>query len=67
MTHPPPLPESCELSKAQKEGQRLAQEVLDLQRELEACRAEARETAEQANMAKFQNQLLLDMVRSNYQ
>ena len=36
--------------------------MLELRQDLEACRAEAKESAEHANMANFQNQLLLDMV-----
>lgn len=59
------LPDSRELSKAQGDCQRLEREVLELRQDLETCRAEAREFAEHANMAKFQNQLLLDMVRSS--
>eukprot|EP00904_Undaria_pinnatifida_P004783 jgi/Undpi1/1434/HiC_scaffold_11.g04825.m1 len=41
---------------------RLEREVLELRQDLEACRAEAKESAEHANMANFQNQLLLDML-----
>lgn len=55
--------DSTELSKANEESQRLEQEVLQLRRDLEASRTETKESAEQANMAMFQNQLLLDMVR----
>lgn len=56
--------DSTELSKAQGECRRLEQEVLDLRRDLQLCRAAAKESAEKANMATFQNQLLLDMVRA---
>ncbi|CAM9177137.1 unnamed protein product, partial [Laminaria digitata] len=54
--------DSRELSKAQGDCQRLEREVLELRHDLETCRAEARESAEHANMVKFQNQLLLDML-----
>lgn len=54
--------ESRELSRACENCQRWEQEVRELRRELETCRTRARESAQQANMANFQNQVLLDMV-----
>lgn len=53
-------PDSRELAKTQRECKRLEQEVLEL-------RKEAKQSAEQANMVNFQNQLLIDMVREPQQ
>jgi len=55
-------PDSLELSKAQEECKRLEQEVLELRRDLDTSLKEAKQSAEQANMVNFQNQLLIDMV-----
>lgn len=44
----------------------MEQEVLELRRELEASLKEAKQSAEEANMANFQNQLLIDMVRAAF-
>lgn len=56
-------PDSRELAKTQGACKRLEQEVLELRRDLETCQKEAKQSAEEANMAIFQNQLLIDMVR----
>lgn len=56
--------DSPELSNTHREKQRLEQEVLELRRDLDASRGDAKESADHANMATFQNQLLLDMARN---
>lgn len=60
-------PDSHDLTKAQGDCKRLEQEVLELRRDLETSLKEAKQSAEQANMANFQNQLLIDMVRAALQ
>lgn len=40
---------------------------MELRRDLENCRKEAKQSVEQENMASFQNQLLIDMVSGNQQ
>ena len=59
----PTCPDSRELARTQAECERLEKEVLELRRDLETSLKEAKHSAEQANMANFQNQLLIDMVR----
>lgn len=61
---PSSSPDCHDLSKAEGECKRLEQEVLELRRDLEASLKEAKQSAEEANMANFQNQILIDMVRA---
>lgn len=57
-------PDCHDLSKAQEDCKRLEREVLELRRDLEVSLKEAKQSAEEANMANFQNQLLIDMVKA---
>ncbi|CAN0077473.1 unnamed protein product [Ectocarpus sp. 12 AP-2014] len=54
--------DSRELATAQGECKRLEKEVMELRRDLENYRKDAKQSAEQENMASFQNQLLIDML-----
>ncbi|CAM9705482.1 unnamed protein product [Ectocarpus fasciculatus] len=54
--------DSRELAAAQGECKRLEKEVMELRRDLENSRKEAKQSVEQENMASFQNQLLIDML-----
>lgn len=64
LREPSSSPDCHDLAKAQGECKRLEQEVLELRRDLEASLKDAKQSAEEANMANFQNQILIDMVRA---